>query len=58
MGCPVCGKSSSVRKAINSAFKKQDIKDLLEKMKQQRVTKNISLARGTDIDKINESAQQ
>jgi len=44
MGCPVCGKSSAVKKAITNSFKKQDIQDLLQRMKEQR-RKDIELLR-------------
>jgi hypothetical protein len=36
MGCPVCGKSSSVKKALTKSFKKEDIQDMLRKLKEQR----------------------
>ena len=42
MGCPVCGKSSSITKALNNSFKKQDIQDLLQRIKEQR-RKDIEL---------------
>lgn len=36
MGCPVCSRSKSVSKAINNSFKKQDIQELLKRIKEQR----------------------
>lgn len=36
MGCPVCDRSKSINKAINNSFKKQDIQELLKKIKEQR----------------------
>lgn len=36
MGCPVCARSRSVVKAINNSFKKQDIQELLKRIKEQR----------------------
>lgn len=36
MGCPVCNKASSVKKALESSFNKQDIQDLLKRIKEQR----------------------
>lgn len=36
MGCPVCGRASVVQKALKSKFQKQDIQDLLLRMKEQR----------------------
>ncbi len=47
MGCPVCGKSSSIKKALNNSFKKQDIQDLLQRIKEQR-RKDIELLRKQD----------
>lgn len=44
MGCPVCNKSSAVKKALSSSFNKQDIQDLLLKMKEQR-RKDVELLR-------------
>ncbi len=36
MGCPVCGRSNSVKKALTNSFKKQDIQEMLRKLKEQR----------------------
>lgn len=45
MGCPVCGKASVIKKALNSSFQKQDIQDLLLRMKEQR-RKDVELLHG------------
>ena len=42
MGGPGCGKTSSIKKALNNSFKKQDIQDLLQRIKEQR-RKDIEL---------------
>lgn len=36
MGCPVCGRSSAVKKALTNSFKKQDIQEMLQRLKEQR----------------------
>jgi len=36
MGCPVCSKSNSIKKALTGSFGKQDIQDLLNRLKETR----------------------
>ena len=36
MACPVCGRSVSVQKAITNSFGKQDIQDMLKRLREQR----------------------